>query len=63
MTANRQIIFSSVRPDVFWRKKFFLWVVGYAGDPAAFDMAEAKKYVEELTTNMADAIAKELKKK
>lgn len=37
--------------------------LGYAGDPAAFDMAEAKKYVEELTTNMADAIAKELKKK
>ena len=36
--------------------------LGYAGDPAAFDMEEAKKYVEELTSNMADAIAKELKK-
>jgi len=36
--------------------------LGYAGDPASFDMAEAKKYVDELTTNMADAIAKEVKK-
>ena len=30
VTANAQKIFSSVRPDVFWRKKFFLWVVGCA---------------------------------
>jgi creatinine amidohydrolase len=36
--------------------------LGYAGDPAAFDTAEAKKYVDELTSNMADAIAKEVKK-
>ncbi|MFX1532789.1 MAG: creatininase family protein [Promethearchaeota archaeon] len=35
--------------------------LGYAGDPATFDTAEAKKYVEELTTYMAEAIAKELK--
>jgi len=37
--------------------------LGYAGDPAAFDTAEAEKYVEELTTHMADAIAKELIKR
>lgn len=26
-------------------------LLGYARNPAAFDIAEAKKYVEELTTN------------
>jgi len=37
--------------------------LGYAGDPATFNTAEAKKYVEELTTHMAEAIAKEMIKK
>ncbi|MGB2907778.1 MAG: hypothetical protein WBB73_11765 [Candidatus Aminicenantaceae bacterium] len=37
--------------------------LGYAGDPAAFDIEAAKQYVEEVTTNMAEAIAGELQKR
>ncbi len=37
--------------------------LGYAGDPAAFDAEAARQYVEELTTNMAEAIAGELGKR
>ncbi len=37
--------------------------LGYAGDPAAFDAEAARQYVEEVTTNMAEAIAAELQKK
>jgi creatinine amidohydrolase len=60
----------TLKPTRLTRFKAARWIkdvrkvtpLGYAGDPAAFDMEEAKKYVEELTSNMADAIAKELEK-
>jgi creatinine amidohydrolase len=35
--------------------------LGYLGDPASHDKEAARSYVEELTTNMAEAIAKEIR--
>lgn len=35
--------------------------LGYAGDPASFDSAGAVEYVQELSKNMADAIARDIK--